>query len=235
MEALVWLLSDKCLFACRVFAFVSVVDNKAVNVLSAQCDGTLLATGSYDGYARLWSTDGKLSVSSGWRLSVQASPCILPPSPFPIFDSLVGLVVKASASRVTNLSGMLIFCYFLFFSVIFGLIRSPVSSFSFLTFCLFLCSFSVRWHVHVEFQLFSQKSLTCGLISTGAKIFRGRVMPVTEKLALRRLPCQTPGIIGSVLGLVGPVSVYCDSILSLSQCGSTHNCLKLNLWMRLIF
>ena len=30
------------------------------------------------------------------------------------------------------------------------------------------------------------------------------------KLALQWLPCQAPGIIGSVLGLVGPVSVYCD-------------------------
>ena len=34
--------------------------------------------------------------------------------------------------------------------------------------------------------------------------------PVTSKLALRWLPCQAPGVIGSVLGLVGPVSVYCD-------------------------
>ena len=33
-------------------------------------------------------------------------------------------------------------------------------------------------------------------------VFHGRVIPVTSKLA--------PGIIGSVLGLVGPVSVYCD-------------------------
>ena len=31
-------------------------------------------------------------------------------------------------------------------SLIFGLIRSPISSFSFWTFCLFLCSFSVRRH-----------------------------------------------------------------------------------------
>ena len=40
--------------------------------------------------------------------------------------------------------------------------------------------------------------------------FSGRVIPVTSKLALQWLPCQAPGVIGSVLGLVGPVSVYCD-------------------------
>ena len=40
--------------------------------------------------------------------------------------------------------------------------------------------------------------------------FRGRVIPVTSKLALQWLPCQAPGVIGSALGLVGPVSVYCD-------------------------
>ena len=30
------------------------------------------------------------------------------------------------------------------------------------------------------------------------------------KIALRWLPCQVPGIVGSALGLVGPVIVYCD-------------------------
>ena len=39
---------------------------------------------------------------------------------------------------------------------------------------------------------------------------RGRVIPVTSKLPLHCLPCQALGIIGSALGLVGPVSVYCD-------------------------
>ena len=29
-------------------------------------------------------------------------------------------------------------------------------------------------------------------------------------MALQWLPCQAPGVIGSALGLVGPVSVYCD-------------------------
>ena len=33
---------------------------------------------------------------------------------------------------------------------------------------------------------------------------------VTQTLALRWLPCQAPGVIGPALGLVGPVSVYCD-------------------------
>ena len=31
-----------------------------------------------------------------------------------------------------------------------------------------------------------------------------------KNLALQWLPCQAPGVIGSALGLVGPVSVYCD-------------------------
>lgn len=30
-----------------------------------QCEGTLLATGSYDGYARIWTTDGRLSSTLG--------------------------------------------------------------------------------------------------------------------------------------------------------------------------
>ena len=33
-----------------------------------------------------------------------------------------------------------------------------------------------------------------------------------KKLTLQWLPCQAPGVIGSVLGLVGPVSVYCDRV-----------------------
>jgi len=30
-----------------------------------QCDGSLLATGSYDGYARIWTTDGRLASTLG--------------------------------------------------------------------------------------------------------------------------------------------------------------------------
>ncbi|XP_069103747.1 F-box-like/WD repeat-containing protein TBL1XR1-A [Argopecten irradians] len=37
-----------------------VPSNKDVTSLDWNCEGTLLATGSYDGYARIWSTDGRL-------------------------------------------------------------------------------------------------------------------------------------------------------------------------------
>ena len=40
--------------------------------------------------------------------------------------------------------------------------------------------------------------------------YSGVVIPVTLKWALQWLPCQAPGIKGLVIGLVGPVSVYCD-------------------------
>ena len=33
-----------------------------------------------------------------------------------------------------------------------------------------------------------------------------------QKLTLQWLPCQVPGVTGSVLGPVVPVSVYCDSV-----------------------
>ena len=38
----------------------------------------------------------------------------------------------------------------------------------------------------------------------------GPVVPVVRDLINQWLPCQASSIIGSVLGLVGPVSVYCD-------------------------
>ena len=40
--------------------------------------------------------------------------------------------------------------------------------------------------------------------------FGSRVIPVTSKSALQWLPCQAPGVLGSVLGLVGAASVCCD-------------------------
>lgn len=34
-------------------------------VLLFQCDGKFLATGSYDGYARIWTTEGRLASTLG--------------------------------------------------------------------------------------------------------------------------------------------------------------------------
>ena len=31
-----------------------------------------------------------------------------------------------------------------------------------------------------------------------------------KNVHVSHLPCQAPGVMGSVLGLVGPMSVYCD-------------------------
>ncbi|KAE8749274.1 hypothetical protein FOCC_FOCC003981 [Frankliniella occidentalis] len=42
-----------------------VPSNKDVTSLDWNCDGTLLATGSYDGYARIWTTDGQLASTLG--------------------------------------------------------------------------------------------------------------------------------------------------------------------------
>ncbi|KAI9552266.1 hypothetical protein GHT06_022628 [Daphnia sinensis] len=42
-----------------------VPSNKDVTSLDWYCDGTLLATGSYDGYARIWTTDGRLASTLG--------------------------------------------------------------------------------------------------------------------------------------------------------------------------
>lgn len=44
---------------------VELVDLKQWFGLYFQCDGTLLATGSYDGYARIWTTDGRLASTLG--------------------------------------------------------------------------------------------------------------------------------------------------------------------------
>ncbi|CAH1971194.1 unnamed protein product [Acanthoscelides obtectus] len=42
-----------------------VPSNKDVTSLDWNCDGQLLATGSYDGYARIWTTDGRLASTLG--------------------------------------------------------------------------------------------------------------------------------------------------------------------------
>ncbi|EFX81283.1 hypothetical protein DAPPUDRAFT_242554 [Daphnia pulex] len=42
-----------------------VPSNKDVTSLDWNCDGTLLATGSYDDYARIWTIDGRLASTLG--------------------------------------------------------------------------------------------------------------------------------------------------------------------------
>ena len=42
-----------------------VPSNKDVTSLDWNCEGSLLATGSYDGYARIWTTEGNLSLTLG--------------------------------------------------------------------------------------------------------------------------------------------------------------------------
>ncbi|KAF6025935.1 ebi [Bugula neritina] len=50
---------------CIQMGDAEVPSNKDVTSLDWNCDGTLLATGSYDGYARIWSTEGKLFTTLG--------------------------------------------------------------------------------------------------------------------------------------------------------------------------
>ena len=75
------------------------------------------------------------------------------------------LVLCLVYSPSPHLTGMPIFCYFLLFLARSVLHRSVSVILYFLLFhlslselCLFLCSFSVRRHAHVDFQLFPQKS-----------------------------------------------------------------------------
>ena len=44
----------------------------------------------------------------------------------------------------------------------------------------------------------------------GVGLFLGQIIPVTEKLVIRWLLCQAPGVMGIALRLVDPVSVHCD-------------------------
>ena len=54
-----WIISDYLI----VYCIYSLVHGSVLCII--QCDGTLLATGSYDGYARIWSTEGKLASTLG--------------------------------------------------------------------------------------------------------------------------------------------------------------------------
>lgn len=62
--SLSFLLAVPPLYLLQPYEGLSLVDCSQV-VFSFQCDGTLLATGSYDGYARIWMTDGRLASTLG--------------------------------------------------------------------------------------------------------------------------------------------------------------------------
>ena len=89
-------------------------------------------------------------------------------------------------------------------------------------FCLLVCcTYSSSSTVNKEKNLIDQRaSLRVdtretqhpGSIPAGARIFSGSSHTIDLKIGTPVLPCQAPGIIGSVLGLVGPVSVYCDRV-----------------------
>ena len=56
-----------------------------------------------------------------------------------------------------------------------------------------------------------QERRTRGLIPAfSVGIFPGRLLPVIQKLPFQWQSYQAPGVIGSALGLVGPMSVYYD-------------------------
>ncbi|XP_037088650.1 F-box-like/WD repeat-containing protein TBL1XR1-B [Pollicipes pollicipes] len=70
--ARIWNMSDNAssnhqlvLRHCIQKGGTEVPSNKDVTSLDWNCDGTLLATGSYDGYARIWTTDGRLASTLG--------------------------------------------------------------------------------------------------------------------------------------------------------------------------
>ena len=50
---------------CSNILLCQIPSNKDVTSLDWNSSGTLLATGSYDGFARIWSTSGKLEKTLG--------------------------------------------------------------------------------------------------------------------------------------------------------------------------
>ena len=73
------------------------------------------------------------------------------------------------------------------------------------------CSGSTDHPDGLVLRVSTSRAADPGLIpSFCADLFPGWVIPVTWKSTLLWLPCQAPRFNGSVVGLVGPVSIYYD-------------------------
>ena len=85
------------------------------------------------------------------------------------------------------------------------------------------CPWTLAWfQFFVILICFTHVYLTLSLLSSTSnplalEFLRGRVIPVTSKLALQWLPCQAPRVIGSVvLELVEMESLVCNFNLSVA-------------------
>ena len=83
--------------------------------------------------------------------------------------------------------------------------------------CLKTKSSETNFHFHSRYRLVglvdkvpALRVADLGFDSHLCQDFWGQVKPVTSKLVLQWLLRQAPGVIGSALGLNGPVPVYCD-------------------------
>ena len=77
--------------------------------------------------------------------------------------------------------------------------------------CVYFCLSSENHFVRLVVKASASRAEDPGFESRLRRDFSGvESYQWLKKMALQFLPCQAPGVVGSVLGLVGPVSVYCD-------------------------
>ena len=91
-----------------------------------QCDGTLLATGSYDGYARLWSTDGRPANTCYFCPWLCIHHLLLHVSCFHKYMLLLSLAVYTSSLLHHNFTNTCYFCRWLCTHHLFCIIISQV-------------------------------------------------------------------------------------------------------------
>ena len=97
--------------------------------------------------------------------------------------------------------GRAVFFFFFFFVKLKGLFRQSSSG------------MGVFPHHLVGPVVIASASTAAGLGSIpafGVDLFLGQVIPMTENLMIQWLTCQAPCLMGSALGQVEPMSVYCQ-------------------------